>query len=405
MRKNDLAGLQYGSKKALQSIIEIGLLAVIKMVIGFSTGLIILIADALASFADLISLFASYIGLKICQRGADKSFKYGYYKVETFAGFIVSLVIIYFGYRILRQSLERIYEPGEAMNHGLVILSVTFGILAPIHVAGYLRRAAKKINSIALRNAAKDQMMDIGTQIVVMIGAGANFFRIPYLEGALGVFISLMTLKMGLESAKESVFFLLDYFDDQKLLGNIKELIKKNSKIIKDIKNVRLRRAGPFIFGEAFVEVNPYAEAGAIRNDLNNLQELIAKADSQLRDFRIYIFIPHPSHYHIAVPVKDEDGLNSRLALNFAETKAYLFAEIKQKKIKNFYLKPFNLSLMDFNGIVEYLKKEQTHIVVNNNMHSLLFYHLRHLNHINIYPGFENVNDARQMIKLLIIDI
>jgi hypothetical protein len=37
-------------------------------------------------------------------------------------------------------------------------------------------------------------------------------------------------------------------------------------------------------------------------------------------------------------------------------------------------------------------------------MHSLLFYHLRRLQHIIVYPHFYNVPDVEKTIKLLVID-
>jgi predicted Fe-Mo cluster-binding NifX family protein len=105
------------------------------------------------------------------------------------------------------------------------------------------------------------------------------------------------------------------------------------------------------------------------------------------------------------VPIQELNGLESIVAHSPEETKAYLFIDVKNKKmelydsvsIENFT--PQNIAL-----IVETLKKHKVNIVINNDMHSLLYYELRHLQNIEVYPGFSNVIDAANTVKLLTID-
>ncbi|HLG25976.1 MAG TPA: cation transporter, partial [Candidatus Gracilibacteria bacterium] len=92
--------LSYGAKIALIGLGEFLILALIKAGVGFATGMIVLVADALASCSDMLTIFASYLGLRISKKSATKEFGYGYYKVETLAALIVSLVISYLGFVI-----------------------------------------------------------------------------------------------------------------------------------------------------------------------------------------------------------------------------------------------------------------------------------------------------------------
>jgi len=54
--------LKFGSHMALLALGEIAMLALMKAIVGFSTGMVVMLADALASFSDMLSIFASYIG-------------------------------------------------------------------------------------------------------------------------------------------------------------------------------------------------------------------------------------------------------------------------------------------------------------------------------------------------------
>ncbi len=396
--------LKYGSRMALLGIAEILALALFKAVLGYMTGMVVLVADALSSGSDMLTLFASYVGLKISRRPADKNFKYGYYKAETFAALVTSLLIIYFGLDILVESVERINYIGETQNQFLAVISVVVGIIVSIHLAGFLQKTGKKINSLALIDSAKDKKNDVLVEIAVLIGAGANYFKIPYLEGVVGVIISVMTIRVGLTTAKESLFFLLDYFNDSELIEKVKKIIISKSRIVKGIKDIRMRRAGTYIFGEAFLDINPYAQTKDLRNEFQNLQERIKNSNEYLKDFLLFVIIPRPTALKVAVPVREDRGLESELAYSFDATGAYIFVNVKKDKITGFYGKQFAYKPNDFTGVIKFLEGEKVNVVINNDMHSLVYYQLRRLLNVEVYPTFSNVKNVRDTVKLLLID-
>ncbi len=403
-RQKEKQNLEFGAKTSLIAIVRILGLAVLKAVVGAYTGMVVLIADALASFADVLGLVATYIGLKISEKSADKGFRYGYYKVETITSLVVSFIILYFGVVIFIDSLKTFYEPGESSNQILGVIVVAVAVIQSIYLAKKLKKAGKKINSTSLINCGKDKLLDVYVQFAVVIGVGANYFKIPYLEGSVGMAISIMTLKVGYDSTKESLFFLLDYFDDQELIEKIRQTITKDSKIIKSISEIRMRRAGTFIFGEAVVDINPYSETKEIRTALKNLNDKIVNMDEYIKHFSLLISIPKPRRIRVAVPIKKYKGMKSEIADNMEETNAYIFADIRKEKIIEHSTGKFAFKNGNFKEMTDYFVEHKADIIINNNMHSLLFYNLRHLNHIMVYPNFENVKDVESTIKLLIID-
>lgn len=404
MNKNDNESLKYGTRVAKRAILEIVGLALLKVVVGYFTGLLVLIADALSSLGDLLTLFASYIGLKISQRPADKNFKYGYYKAETFAAFVTSVIIIYLGAQIFAESVKRIMVWEPSHDQMLGVISVAISVVLSNHMSGYLQKAGRKINSLSLIDTGKEKKMDILLQVAVIVGIGANYYQIPYLEGIIGLAMSVLTLRVGFLTLKESLFFLLDYFDDQKLVEAIRKIIKSKSKIVKSIHDIRMRRSGTFIFGEAFLEINPFSQTKDLRNELHNLREKIKDSNKYLKDFLLFVVVPRPSSVKVAVPVREDKGLASPLAHSFGETRAYVFVEVKRNRIIGTYSKSFSFRENDFSGIIRFITGENTNVVIDNDMHSLLYYQLRRLNNIEIYPNFSNVPNVENTVKLLILD-
>ncbi len=396
--------LKNGEDAAWEGIVHLLILGIIKLFVGLLTGMTVIIADAVRNFAETLGVFASYFGLKLSRKSADAHFEYGYYKLETFAAFLISIGIIIIGVLILQESIEAFYHPQEGQDR---VFALTVTIIAIIHSRGLSKKfmeAGKKVNSLSLITSAKGKKMDVIAGFAVLISIGANYKNIPYVEGLVSAMISVFILREGILSAKESIFFLLDYWDDPILVKKIKKIFRQEKDLIIDVKKLRLRRAGTFIFGESFVEINPFAGIQDLREELDLLQAKIQKLSPYIKDFSIYSHITKSKTLKIAVPIMSGRTLKAKVASNLKTTKAYMFLEVKNNKIGKFYIKkliakdktPVNLS--------DLLKKEEINILINNKLNSLLYYYLRRTRHIRIYPNFSDVNTVKSTVELLLID-
>lgn len=94
--------LRTGEQAAKVSIATMILLASGKYVASVMSGSIALLADAINSFSDIFSSLAVWAGLRLSQREPTEQFPYGFYKAETLAMLLVSVIIIASGAEILR---------------------------------------------------------------------------------------------------------------------------------------------------------------------------------------------------------------------------------------------------------------------------------------------------------------
>ena len=127
-----------GEKVAKVGILHLVLLGILKLAAGLVTGMTVIIADAISTFADTLGMFASYMGLRLSRKSADKRFEFGYYKIETFAALVISIGIIYLGYAILRQSLSTFKSPEVGQFR-------TFAITTTIIAIFHSKRLGKKL--------------------------------------------------------------------------------------------------------------------------------------------------------------------------------------------------------------------------------------------------------------------
>jgi cation diffusion facilitator family transporter len=396
--------IREGEKVAKEGIFHLMALGLLKLVAGLLTGMTVLTADAISTFTDITGIFASYIGLKLSRKSADQDFEFGYYKMETAAALCIAAGIMYVGVLILKDSIENFHEfiPGE---HQYVAIAITiFAIFHSGHLAKKLMKTGIKVNSLSLIASARDKKIDVIAGFAILFSIAANYLHIPYVESVVSILIALFILKIGIFTSKESIFFLLDYWDDPKLLRKIKKTLKKENDIVIKINKIRLRRAGTYIFGQAFVNINPYAGIQDLREELEILTNKVKDLSPYIKDFDIYSHIPKAKLVKIAVPIKKGNDLDATVASTLKETSGYLFVEISDNKVENFYFKQLSEKQKKPTQLDNFIKIENPNILIDNKLHSLIYYNLRRTHHILIYPNFSDIKKVKQTIALLLID-
>jgi hypothetical protein len=84
--------LRKGATAAKVSTYVTVMLTGIKATVGLLSGSIALLADAVHSLSDIFTSLAVWLGMKLSQRRPSERFSYGFYRVETLAFLVVSIV-------------------------------------------------------------------------------------------------------------------------------------------------------------------------------------------------------------------------------------------------------------------------------------------------------------------------
>lgn len=404
MAKNANDLIIFGERTAIKGILFLAFLAAMNASTAYFTGIVILYAGSLASLTDILTLFASYLGLRLSRRRASKVFSYGFYKAETFAALVVAMVTVALSIQLFVRSLDRFFQEPDIKHPVLGFTNVLIMVLISFYLYQMLSKAAAVTNSLSLKNNAADKRNDLFNAFVIFLSIIASYFRIPYVEGAVSTIISLVIFRNGYLNAKDSLFFLLDYWNDDSFIERIRKVVQRNSTIVRSIRKIRLRRAGTFIFGEIYLEINPFAEMQDLRVELDNLQGKILELDPYIKNMNIYTLVPRPGKLKVAIPVENNNGLKSRVARSFGRTKFILLGTVKDKKILKWEVVEFPFKQNEYDKIVNFFEKNKVNVVIDNDMHSLVYCELLAKSYINIFPHFSNVKDAEGMIKILMIN-
>ena len=84
---------RYGIVSGAFGIISNVLLFIIKLIIGYITNSITIMADAINNLSDSLSSIITIIGFKLSSRPADKEHPYGHARYEYITGIIVAFLV------------------------------------------------------------------------------------------------------------------------------------------------------------------------------------------------------------------------------------------------------------------------------------------------------------------------
>jgi cation diffusion facilitator family transporter len=199
--------LKKGQKVALWATAVTLLIAALKAVVGGLFHSKVLVADAFHSAADTVAILASAFGLWLASREKSRRFPYGLYKAETLVTLVIGALISWAGIELLLDGYHKLLSRPPLIRFPVLPVAVSAVSMAVAFViARKERETGRAINSQSLLANAAESMLDIVSSMVVLFGILMAYWQIRYVEGAVIILISVLVLKLGLESAWRSLF-------------------------------------------------------------------------------------------------------------------------------------------------------------------------------------------------------
>ena len=201
-------------------------LLIIKAIIGVMTNSQAMIADSINSGGDIFSSLMTYIGNKIASKPSDDDHNMGHGKAEYVFSMIIAMSMIVVSVKSFVNSFNSIvYRQHLDFSWWLVIVCVTT-IVVKFGLYLYTHSLSKKFNNLLIEANAKDHRNDCVVTTCTLISCICSLKNIYWLDGIVGIGISVWICITGIKIFVESYNVLMDKaiseVDKQKVLDIIK---------------------------------------------------------------------------------------------------------------------------------------------------------------------------------------
>lgn len=213
-------------KNNLLKAIGINIIIVItESTIGFMSGSMALISDALHNLTDVGSMILSLFGEKVISRKPDGQKTYGYRKTEGIIALVNGLVLIALIAILLFESIQRIAHP-EVFDTKKVLLTALLALIGNGLATYFLEKDHK--HNLNLKSAWLHSLQDAIFSLGVIIAVIAiHFTNLWIIDPIISIVISLFLLKEAGELIKKSINLLLDSVPENINIADIKTELEK----------------------------------------------------------------------------------------------------------------------------------------------------------------------------------
>jgi cation diffusion facilitator family transporter len=183
-----------------------------KLIVGYRTGSLSLIADGFDSVFDSASNVVGLVGIHFAARPADEAHPYGHRKAETMTALIISALLFLTTWELIQSAVERLRDPSliradvNAWSFGALLLS----IVVHLTVVWYELREGRRLHSDVLVADALHTRADIFVSLSVVAGLTAVRLGVPLVDPILALIIALVIAKIGIDIIRESTPTLMD---------------------------------------------------------------------------------------------------------------------------------------------------------------------------------------------------
>ena len=304
----------YGMLCSIVSIILNILMAGFKIVLGFMTNSVAILADGFNNLSDVASNVAILFGFILSLKKPDKEHPFGHGRVEYLASLGIAVLILFVGLQTLWDSINHMIAPGAIYFNYLAVVVLVMSIMIKYLMGRFNFIIGNKIKSNALIAAGRDSKIDMLATTVTLMALISSLYTNWPVDGILGGVVSLIILKTGYEIGKETITSLLGAPPDEGLLEELRAFTSTYDRII-GTHDLMIHDYGP---GRKHltmhVEVNKNEEMMAIHEIIDSIER------------EIYIKFNIKATIHL-----DPVDLDDELARKMKRVVSIIVAQINEK--------------------------------------------------------------------------
>ncbi len=260
--ENPQVHLAIGRFAGIVGIITNAFLSLVKIVAGFVSGSVAIVADGMNNLSDTMSSVITLLGFRMANKPADKDHPYGHARYEYLSGLFIAIFVIIVGFELAKSSVEKILNPSLVNFSNLTLAILIIAILLKLWMTVFYRGLGKRIKSQTLKAASVDSRNDAVATLAVLAGAILERSYGITVDGYIGALVAVFILISGIKTVTETISPLLGKRAEEELVEAITNLVLSHDKIL-GVHDILVHDYGP---GQCFASL--HAELSAEENPL-----------------------------------------------------------------------------------------------------------------------------------------
>ena len=253
------------------------LLAAFKAFVGFLSGSIAIMLDAVNNLTDMLSGAITIAGVRLAKRKPDREHPFGHGRIEYFSAMVIAVIVLILGVASLAESVRKILNPVRPEYSPATLIVVGTATVVKILLGRYVKRKGTELRSDALIAAGADALFDAAISAATLAGAVLTlaFGILP--DGWIGAAISLYILKAGVQMLMRPFNLIMGLRPDAEVTAGIRRILTEPEEVL-GAYDLMLHNYGPdSVIGSANLEVRDTMNIRTFQEMTRILQQRVAE--------------------------------------------------------------------------------------------------------------------------------
>ena len=224
--------LRYGVVSSLYGIITNILLFGGKLIVGFLSGSIAIISDAINNLSDGISATITLIGFKLSSKPADSDHPFGHARFEYISALIVAFIICIVGVFLGKSSIDKIITPVKTNVSWLVVIVLAISVIVKLSQYLVYKKFGKTIDSDSIKANAVDARNDTIVTFATMVAMIIIWTTGVNIDAYVGLAVALVIVISGFKVLLDTINPLIGEKPDQDLVIKIKKKLNSYTGVL-----------------------------------------------------------------------------------------------------------------------------------------------------------------------------
>ena len=273
----------------------------LKAIVGYWTGSLSLLADALHSVTDSANNVLGLVAIKFSSPLPDREHPYGHNKFEAVGALGIAAFLGIACFEIVQGAVERILKGGEPVRISppeLWLLLIVLGV--NIFVAFYERNVGKRVGSSILIADATHTMSDVWVTISVIGGLIGVWLGYQLLDVLLAFPVALLVFWSGWSVLTENLPWLVDQ------MAIAPETIHAIAVSVPGVLNCHDIASRGVIGRQVFIEMHLIVDAPDVETAHNITEEVEKQLEQRFHPVRILIHVEPPAYQSESITFETE---------------------------------------------------------------------------------------------------
>ena len=234
------------------------ILVVFKLWVGIVGKSQALIADGVHSLSDIFSDLIVIFGIRWGRKEPDEDHPFGHRRIETIAGLIIGVILIFAGVGIIYNAIINIAKDNFQTSSIFVIYVAAGSIISKEILFWYTRSVGRRIKSTVIKANAWHHRTDALSSVAVLIGVLFVYINPKfYLADTIAaIIVSIFIMQVGASLIWSALKEVVDTAPDKEILLEMQQHAEDIEGVIQT-HDIRARYSGALILVEIHIVVNP----------------------------------------------------------------------------------------------------------------------------------------------------